>query len=32
MTRDPITLLLIGFLAGLVTAILIFTTITGKGL
>lgn len=30
--KDPITVFLIGFLAGLVTAILIFTTITGKGL
>jgi hypothetical protein len=30
--KDPITVFLVGFLAGLTTAILIFTTITGTGL
>jgi hypothetical protein len=30
--KDPITVFLTGFLAGLIVAIAIFTTITGQGL
>ena len=30
--KDPITVFLTGFLAGLLTAVIIFTTITGTGL